>query len=179
MRGRPVYEVDVLARGGRWRADIPGAIALLAGIAFVSGITSAEIREMLLGWVLGAGALAIVAFALFLRGRGALLRLLTVARDGSVHLAGAAPIAVPAPIVVTHGCARELMIAGRMHRTVPVLWVHLRGADGTTLLLTRAMGVLDSLPAWPQAPVPAGLAFSSVALDPVRLFGVLAPHPSA
>jgi hypothetical protein len=179
MAEKPRYEVDVLARSGRWRADLPGAIALIAGIAFVTGVASADVRRDLFGTMLGTGAVAIGCGALFVLGRRSLLRRLTVARDGSVRLDGTPPIAVPAPIAVTHGTVRELMIAGHARRSVPVLWVHLRGADGTTLLLTRAMGALDHVPrSWPTLAMPVGeAAYSSHALDPVRLVGVLAPHP--
>jgi hypothetical protein len=176
-----LYEVDVFAMRGRWRSDIPGALAILCAIAFGTGVIDRDVRADLPGLLWGSLPLGVALGALALWARRAIATRLRAFTDGHVGLAGPAGVEeLRGPLAISYGRARELISAGASHRVVPVLWVSARAADGRAVVLRRAMGILDALPdAWPELPPPAAArTFSSLALDPPRLLEALTRPPA-
>ena len=171
MPPRP-YTCSILPRRGRWRVDLPGALAIFAAIAFVTGVFSNDIRtNPTLGPIVwGSGAGAVLLGLLARRGWYGLRWLLTVDEHGiRLHGRGKPTIDLGVPREVTHGRFKALITAGKMHRMTPHLWVAVTSSEGRTVVLQRAMGIQDRVPPdWPEATPPrVKEVFSSVAFDPV------------
>jgi hypothetical protein len=165
------YRTYVLRRDGRWTADVPGAFAILCGVAFATGIGMGITDDPTLAAVVwGCLAATAVLGALWWRGYRALRWDLTVDERG-VRLATRAGKAIDLgrPRAVTHGKHSLFVSAGTRGRTAPLLWVAVEAADGRTVVFQRAMGILDAVPAeWPaEAPPRTTDVFSSVGFDPV------------
>ncbi|HTJ47742.1 MAG TPA: hypothetical protein VL463_36850 [Kofleriaceae bacterium] len=166
------YVVSVLPRRGRWRADLPGAFAILFAIAWVTGVTSSEIRTELGAFVWGSLAAALALFWLARRGWYSLRWVLTVDDRGVTLANKTSTIELGVPKSIAHGCYRMMLSAGKVHRSTPHLWIAVTSNDDRTIVFQRAMGLADHVPTdWPDAMPPASREiFSSVSFDPVFFY---------
>jgi hypothetical protein len=173
------YSEKVMPHHGRWKADVPGAFAILAGIAFATGVTSSDIRtnETLGPIVWGSGAAAVLLGVLWATMRARLQWQLDVGDHGVRIIGGgrgARTIDLGVPRSVRHGAFKLMLTAGHARRRTPHLWVAVEGADGRVVLFQRAMGVMDRVPDWPAGTPPASKdVFGGVPLDIVLLREVL------
>jgi len=173
-----LYEVEVFPRKGRWRSDVPGAVALLAGIALLTGLFQAELRQRLWAVLLGLTGVVALSAWLALQARRSLAHRLVVAQQGSrlslsLEHRGRA-LRLEGPLSVSFGRTSEWVEAAVVARQVPVLWVRVQ-APGGALTVRRAQGVFDRIPRdWPCQAVPLEAPlYSSLALDPMRLLEAL------
>ena len=170
------YAGYVLTRSGRWRADLPGSIAILFAIAFVVGMKP-EIHSQLAVFVWGClGGVAGFGY-LWWRGHRSLRWRLTADETG-VRLANrkGSSIDLGIPRSVDHGRLVLPLTGAQARRLTPHVWVSLVTADGKTVLFQRAMGALDSVPKhWPEANPPRTAdVYSSMEFDPVAFHGAIA-----
>ncbi len=172
------YRCSILPRGGRWRADVPGAFAILFAIAFATGVVDGDVRnDPTLGWIVwGSLAGAALMFALARRGWYALRCVLEVVdRRVTLRRADGSTIDLGVPAAVAHGRLDLVLSAGKMARRTPHLWISITSGQGRVVRLQRAMGIADQLPAhWPIATPPETREiFSSVSFDPVECLAAL------
>ncbi|HEU0032305.1 MAG TPA: hypothetical protein VFQ53_16855 [Kofleriaceae bacterium] len=173
------YSTYVLAQRGRWRVELPGAIAILAAITFVFTI-GRTIRDVIpmLPWLALAVAIAFAYLAWRAHGRA---RCQLVVDATGVRIASAAGTReLGIPRATDHG-----RVGLRVLRNAPprnhVLWVTVTAADGEVYLFVRPTGALDNLATdWPERDPPrSARMYTGNGLDPVALRAAIAELKAA
>lgn len=156
-----IYEAQVYPkREDTMLRALPGALALMAGVALVTGVFDEGVRTQLWPALVGCLVVAIVGGLVHFRIRRRHTRTLRVERgdDGWSVKVGALGLDGDA---MRCGVAEEW--AGR--RRYLVAWVAFSGPTGT-VIVRQGLGIAHARPEWPGAPVPAGTCFTG---DPVPL----------
>ncbi|MBS1118990.1 MAG: hypothetical protein H6Q90_1218 [Deltaproteobacteria bacterium] len=170
------YVGYVLKRGGRWRADLPGAMALLFAIMFVAGLKP-DLRHELGVFVYGSLGAALVFGYLWWLGHRSLRWNLTADATG-VRLVDRAgkTVDLGIPKAIGHGRYAMLLTGGPARRLTPHIWVSIETRDGRTFVFQRAMGALEHVPKhWPEATSPrTSDVYSSLGFDPVAFHDAIA-----
>lgn len=172
-----LHEQSLVPREGTFRADLPGALAILCAIAFVTGIFDEDVRETLPTVLWGSLVGTIVFGVLFRYARQTIQHRFVLMRTNdeiSVRIEGPSMTEEWGPGWVWHcGVFIENIEAYVAHRDAPVAWVQLRSPNGRTLTIRRALGIHQIVPDWPKASFvsSAECVFSG---DPVALYGALA-----
>lgn len=165
----------MLRRTGRWRADLPGAFAIVCGIAWVAGLKQ-DIREALGAYVWGSLVLAVGFGVLWWLGWRA-LRWEIAADERGVRMTNRAGEVreLGVPRTVRHGQFSAMLTAGHARRNTQHLWLAIETADGTPIVFQRAMGALDRGPTdWPEEMPPVTReTYSSLGFDPAAMLAAL------
>jgi hypothetical protein len=154
MARKVVHEQQVLIKAGSWRSGVPGAVALISAVAFVTGVFDSGVREML-GEVLIGTLISTVLFgALAWWARKSLvhrLRLLRTDSGAALELDGPRARASLGSLRYAHGVFWEWIEAGVARRRVPVVWVQIEGEGSERITVRKALGVTHAVPEWPRA----------------------------
>jgi hypothetical protein len=160
---------DAMPVAGRWRAGLPGALAVLCLIALATGVTNGNVREQLGGVLVGTAAAAVVFAVLWWVGRRSLRRVVQVRHEAGstrVRLDGAPELR--SPLAVEFGWFPERMEAGVVAATVAVLWLVVRGQGGI-LVFRKALGAAFSPPPdWPQRACPLAPTHVLLSIEKLR-----------
>lgn len=158
MQRKIVHEQQVLRKAGSWRYGVPGAVALISAIAFVTGVLDEGVREQL-GEVLIGTLVSMVAFgALAWWARKSLVHRLRLVRGDAgalLELDGPRERASIGSLRYSHGVFWEWIEAGVARRNAPVVWVQIVGPRDERITVRKALGVQHAVPQWPRA-APSG-----------------------
>lgn len=172
-----LHEQILTPRTGTWRADVPGAIAILCAVAFATGIFDENVRQMLAPALWGSLGGAIVFGLLYRRMQKMMQHRLVVLRhekEITIRIDGPRMQEEFGPgFTWNNGVFTEHIDAYVSARDAPVAWVQIQAKDGRIVTIRRALGVHQAVPPWPQR-------FPSHCLDtrffsgqPVPLYDVL------
>ncbi len=148
-----VHQQRVVGVKGSWRYGVPGAVALISAVAFVTGVFDEAVRTLLGEVLVGTLVSTIVFGALALYLRRGLVHELTVRRGEGVALSvdGASVRVALEPVRYSYGVFVELVVAGKAHRNVPVLWVQISSGAGPVVTIRKGLGIQHAVPRdWPE-----------------------------
>lgn len=148
-----VHEQAVLRRVGSWRYGVPGAIALIGAVAFVTGVFDSGVREMLFDVLIGSLVCAVVFGAIAIYARRSLVHSLRILKgDGLTAVIEGPSVRVElTPLRYAYGVYSELITAGAARRNAPVVWVQMAGAGkGPIVTIRKALGIQHAVPDWPS-----------------------------
>lgn len=152
-----LHEQSLTPRTGTLRADLPGALAILCAIAFVTGVFDDDIREMLAPVLLSSFVGVIVFGFLYRRALKRIEHRLVVLRynqEMTVRIDGPRMQEEFGPSFTwQHGVFTEHIDTYVSSRDAPVAWVQIRSNDGRILTIRRALGIHQDVPIWPERPL--------------------------
>lgn len=172
-----LHEQSLTPRTGTLRADVPGAVAILCAIAFVTGIFDADVRETLAPalWLSFAGA--IILGLLYRRLLKSMQHRLVVLRhegEITIRIDGQRLQEEFGPGFKWHyGVFTEHIEAYVSSRDAPVAWVQIQSHDGRILTIRRALGIHQEVPTWPDRPFGPCAETRVFSGQPVALFDTL------